>query len=122
MDTEELFSSPHILRGFLGILSGALALVMLECGDDVLPAVFLALLSFTAGAFVVVHLKRGFLFSAVQFFLMAVFTLVYCLDDFYEDVAECVLIVNCAAGFIITAVSVFFLLLACQKEEKEESL
>lgn len=118
MKIEEVLASRHIMCAFLGLIAGVLSLIILESGDDFIPAVLLSILCFSAGVLVLTRLKKMFAVGSLPFFLLTVFTLMYSLDGFYEDLAEPVIGFCAAVGFIAATVSIFLLLLSFQKEEK----
>ena len=111
MKFEELLSSKYIMFAFIGLCAGILALTAVEVGDDFVPALVLSLVNLTAGVLVLVQLKRRFAPTAVLFFVLSVFSILFCLDGF--------LILCGAAGFLMTLVSVFLLLVSYQKKDEE---
>lgn len=116
MKIEELLSFRNVMYAFLGAAAGILALVVLEAADDLLPALFLSLVSFAAAVFVLVRLKKSFAPGAVLFFLLAVCAPLCSMDGFLEDLGEALSVICCGAGFITAAVSLFLLLVSFQKE------
>ena len=126
MKFEELLSSKYIMFAFIGLCAGILALTAVEVGvtavevgDDFIPALVLSLVNLTAGVLVLVQLKRRFAPTAVLFFVLSVFSILFCLDGFFEDLSEVFLILCGAAGFLMTLVSVFLLLVSYQKKDEE---
>ena len=88
MKFEELLSSKYIMFAFIGLCAGILALTAVEVGDDFVPALVLSLVNLTAGVLVLVQLKRRFAPTAVLFFVLSVFSILFCLDGFFEDLSE----------------------------------
>ena len=132
MKLEELLSSKYIMFAFIGLCAGILALTAVEVGDDFIlaltavevgddfiPALVLSLVNLTAGVLVLVQLKRQFAPTAVLFFVLSVFSILFCLDGFFEELSEVFLILCGAAGFLMTLVSVFLLLVSYQKKDEE---
>lgn len=119
MKFEELLSSKYIMFAFIGLCAGILALTAVEVGDDFIPALVLSLVNLTAGVLVLVQLKRRFAPTAVLFFVLSVFSILFCLDGFFEELSEVFLILCGAAGFLMTLVSVFLLLVSYQKKDEE---
>ena len=110
MKFEELLSSKYVMFAFIGLCAGILALTAVEVGDDFIPALVLSLVNLTAGVLVLVQLKR---------LVLSVFSILFCLDGFFEDLSEVFLILCGAAGFLMTLVSVFLLLVSYQKKDEE---
>ena len=121
MKFEELLSSKYVMFAFIGLCAGILALTAVEVGDDFIPALVLSLVNLTAGVLVLVQLKRRFAPTAVLFFVLSVFSILFCLDGFFEDLSEVFLILCGAAGFLMTLVSVFLLLVSYQKKDEENN-
>ena len=100
MKFEELLSSKYIMFAFIGLCAGILALTAVEVGDDFIPALVLSLVNLTAGVLVLVQLKRRFAPTAVLFFVLSVFSILFCLDGFFEELSEVFLILCGAVGFL----------------------
>lgn len=114
MQFGEFRLNKYGVSALFGICVGVFSLIALECADDFLPAIVLAVLIFAAAVILLGRLPRGFAFIPLLMIVVAVPTALYGMHGALEDIGEVLLIVSAAFGFLYGIVNGLF----CFSREK----
>lgn len=120
MKTEDILSSRQLIRTCVNFVLGILSLVILEVGEDFIPAVLLAFVCFIMGVMIILRLKKDFVLNSLPFFLLGFICPVYGFDGFFEDIAEFFLGLGAILGFVMAIFSILSLLISYQKESENK--
>ena len=103
MDTEEILSSRQLKHACVSCILGMLSLVILEMGDDFIPAVLLAFVCFIMGVMIILRLKKDYIVDSLPFFFLGLI---------------CGL--GAILGFVMAIFSILSLLISYQKESENK--
>ncbi|MCI6479790.1 MAG: hypothetical protein SPE30_07270 [Candidatus Treponema excrementipullorum] len=120
MDTEEILSSRQLKHACVSCILGMLSLVILEMGDDFIPAIFMAFFCVITGIVIIFRLKKDYIVDSLPFFFLGLICPVYGFDGFFEDIAEFFLGLGAILGFVMAIFSILSLLISYQKESENK--
>lgn len=120
MKTEDILSSRQLKHACVSCILGMLSLVILEMGEDFIPAVLLAFVCFIMGVMIILRLKKDYIVDSLPFFFLGLICPVYGFDGFFEDIAEFFLVLGAILGFVMAIFSILSLLISYQKESENK--